>query len=195
MITVNIELEEGTKAYDFPTSWDEVTVEQFINIYKINFENTNELMGVVKLLSAISGIEEETLMMIDIDDFKKLSTELSFFNKEMDDDVVEFIEINGEQYFLYKEFNKLTTGEIITIELLLEKAEQDLNSIIPDLLCLFLRKKKDDGTFEKFNTDMMNRRGLFLNIPINKIYHIFNFFLPGNDLFSNNIQVYTEKQT
>ena len=33
MIEVNIELEEETKTYNFPTSWDEVSVEQLATIY------------------------------------------------------------------------------------------------------------------------------------------------------------------
>ena len=192
MITINIELDEETKTYDFPTSWDEITVEQFMRIYKVSDNKYEGILGSVKMLSAISNIEEEVLMMMDINDFKSLSSKLDFISSEIPKQEVEHIEVGGEKYYLYSEFSKFTTGEIITIELLLEQGSGNIFPIISDLLCVFLRKKKEDGTFEKFNTNFMTRKELFNNVPISQIFHIFSFFLPISHSSSKNIVDYLE---
>ena len=193
MIKVNIELEEGTKSYDFPTSWDEVSVEKFMKIYTASDIKYEGILGSVKVLSAISGIDEEILMMMDINDFKNLADQLAFVNTDVPKQEVDYIEVDGDKYYLYSDFNKFTTGEIITIELLLEQGGGNIFPVMLDLLCVFLRKKKEDGTFEKYNTLFMNRKDLFKNVPISQIFHIFAFFLTINNSSNKNIVDYLEK--
>jgi hypothetical protein len=190
MITVNIELEEETKSYDFPTSWDEVSVEQFTKIYSASNEKYEGILGSVKILSAVSGIDEQVLMMIDINDFKNLAKQLEFVHSEVSKNEVDYIEIGVDKFYLYNEFNKFTTGEIITIELLLEQGGGNVFPVMLDLLCVFLRKKKEDGSFEKYNTNFMERKELFKNVPVSQIFHIFAFFLDINNLSNRNIEGY-----
>lgn len=194
MISVNIELEEGTKTYEFPTSWDDVTVEQFTKLFDGHKYTDNQLLGSVRVMSILSGIDEETIMSMDVEDFKTLSTHLNFVGDEVGTSDVDYLELDGEKYYLYKDFNKMTTGEVITIELLMEKNEGNIYKIMPELLCIFLRKKKKDGSFEKFNTSMMGRADKFKNIEISKIHHIFNFFSTGEALFNPNIQDFIPNQ-
>lgn len=190
MITVNIELEEERKSYDFPTSWDEVSVEKFMKIYTSSDTKYEGIMGSVKVLSAISGIDEEILMMMDINDFKNLADQLSFVNQDVPKHEVEYLELDGDKYYLYSDFNKFTTGEIITIELLLEQGGGNVFPVMLELLCVFLRRKKEDGTFEKYNTNFMSRKDLFKDVPISKIFHIFAFFLTINNSSNKNIVDY-----
>ena len=190
MITVNIELEEERKSYDFPTSWDEVSVEKFMKVYTSSDTKYEGIMGSVKVLSAISGIDEEILMMMDINDFKNLADQLSFVNQDVPKHEVEYLELDGDKYYLYSDFNKFTTGEIITIELLLEQGGGNVFPVMLELLCVFLRRKKEDGTFEKYNTNFMSRKDLFKDVPISKIFHIFAFFLTINNSSNKNIVDY-----
>ena len=184
MIEVQIELEnEEMKSYSFPTSWNEVTVEQFTNLFQDRLPSENGLLATVRIMSALSGIDEKILMMMDVEDFKNLSANLTFVTEEVDDNKVEFIELEGERYYLYNDFNKLTTGEIITIETIMDSTKGNIYKVMPQLLCLFLRKKKDNGKFEKFTTDMLTRADKFKKAKITEINHIFNFFLLGGDLF------------
>lgn len=45
MVEVNIEIEGLNKTYNIPTSWDEVSVRQFNQLYRFKNENSNELLG------------------------------------------------------------------------------------------------------------------------------------------------------
>jgi hypothetical protein len=194
MISVNIELEEGIKTYEFPTSWEDVTVEQFTKLFEENRVTDNELLNSVKVMSILSGIDEKIIMSMDVDDFKNLASELTFISEEITNTDVEYIEVDGEKFYLYKDFNKMTTGEIITIELLMEKNDGNIYKVMPQLLCIFLRKKNNEGKFEKFNTDMMERADKFKKVNISKIHQIFNFFLIGNTISNPNTLDFIQKE-
>jgi hypothetical protein len=194
MITIQIEIDEEVKDFNFPTSWEEVTVEQFIKIFTEKSVSENGLMATVKIISAISGIDEELIMMMGIEDFKNLSKHLSFIEETMEIKNVEYIELEGDKYYLYTDFNKLTTGEIITIETLMEAKNGNIYEVMGELLCVFLRKKKDNGDFEKFKTNMLQRKTLFMKANISDIHHIFNFFLDGRNLFNHNTRDYISHQ-
>ena len=68
--------------------------------------------------------------------------------------------IGEDEYFLQVDFNKFTTGEIITIEMILKKADNNIYQVMSELLCVFLRKKNGDK-FEKFKTKMLERKEIF----------------------------------
>jgi hypothetical protein len=186
MIEVNINLEGTEHTYHIPENWDEVTVEKFMNVYRHKNPNNNELLGAVNLISALSDIDTAVLLQMDIDDFKTLASKITFITQEVPRTDVEYLEVNGDKYYLYSDFNKLTTGEVITIETLLDSVDFDIHKILSDLLCLFLRKKDEEGRYEKFTTEMLKRKEMFLTLPITQIYHIFGFFLGGGNLSKNN---------
>jgi hypothetical protein len=192
MIEVNIELEGTNTTYNVPENWDEVTVRKFMNVYTHKNPNSNELMGAVNLISALSDIDTDVLLQMDIDDFKNLATKISFITQEVPRQDVDYIELGDDKYYLYTEFNKLTTGEVITIETLLESVQFDVHKIMPDLLCLFLRKKDSEGRYEKFTTEMLKRKDMFLELSITKIYHVFGFFSVGGLSSQNSMKASTK---
>lgn len=186
MVEVNIEVEGLNKTYNIPTSWDEVSVRQFNQLYRFKNENSNELLGVVNLISAISDIDISILLQMDIDDFKSLTSQVSFITTEVPKVEVDYLQVGEDKYYLYTDFNKLTTGEVITLETILESSNFDIHKVMTDLLCLFLRKKDSEGRFEKFTTDMLKRKDMFLELPVSQVYHVFGFFLAGRNSSKNN---------
>lgn len=194
MIEVKIETDEEELLYHFPENWDEITVKQFCDVFRKDYEGKNAFVSSVILMSALTGVKQEIIEMMDIEDFKMLLEKLKFMQEEVKKSDDETIIINDEEYFLYTDFSKYTTGEIITIELLLEKAQNNVISVMSELLCVFLRKKTKKGKMEKFNTGFMERQYLYNKLPISKIYHIFSFFLDGRNLSINNTKDFTPNQ-
>jgi hypothetical protein len=47
------------------------------------------------------------------------------------------------------------------------------------LLCIFLRKKKENGKLESFKNSFMEREELFENVMISDVNNLFLFFLDG----------------
>lgn len=192
MIEINIELDEGIKTYSFPTDWSEVTVEQFQKLYTIDKNVHTGMFFSFEVIHQLTGIERDIIEQIDYENYVELIKELKFIYEPVKDKKSESVIIDGEEYFLHSEFNKYTAGEIISIETILQSANGDLLKVMSDLLCIFLRKKKENGNLEKYNTKFMLRKEKFKMIKVDEINHIFSFFLTGRDLSPNNTVVSSE---
>ncbi len=192
MISVEITIDDQTKQYEFPNSWNEITIDKYKKLYSIPQAEDNNLMYSFDLLNAISGIEKDILYLMAIEDFKSLIDQLKFIYTPVESTQVEYVEVNGEKYYLHTDYSKYTAGEIISIDTILKKYNQNYVLCIDELLCIFLRKKVDDK-IEKFTTDLFKRRELFSTIPISDVNNVFVFFLTGNNLSTNNTKVSLQK--
>lgn len=189
MIEINIETDDDLKSYQFPTDWSEVTVEQLKKLYDIDKEVHTGMFYSFEVLHVLTQIDRDTIEQIDYDNFTELIKNLKFIYEPIEDKKSESVIVDGEEYFLHTEFNKYTAGEIISIETILQSSSHDIVKVMPELLCIFLRKKKDNGKLEKYKTSFMNRIDKFKTIKIDEINHIFSFFLTGRNLSPNNTVV------
>lgn len=192
MIDINIESDDEVKNYKFPTDWSEVSVEQFGKLYSIDKDVHSGMFYTFEVLHQITGIDRDIIEQIDYEVFKELINHLKFIYEPIEEKKTESIIVDGKEYFLHTEFNKFTAGEIISIETILQSSNNDFVKVMPQLLCIFLRQKKDNGNLEKFKTSFMSRIEKFKQIKIDEINHIFGFFLTGRDLLPNNTVVSSE---
>jgi hypothetical protein len=180
MIEINIEIEdEGTITGQLPENWDEVLVKHYEKIFEIDLSKLQPMNQYLHIISCLTDISKDVLLQLPIDEFKNLIEKIKYIYSDIPNDNVDFIEYNEQKYYLYDNFSSLNTGEVITIDMILERNENNYNKCLSDLLCLFLRKKKDNGKLEKFNTDMMSRKEDFRNLPIKQVYYLITFFLTG----------------
>jgi hypothetical protein len=183
MIEIKLQVDnDGVKDYYFPSSWEDVTVEQFCNIYSIDTNIHTGMFYSFELIHQLSGIDREIVEQIDYQDYKELIKSLEFVYTPIKEEKKESITIEGEEYFLHTEFNSYTAGEVISIETILQSADGDVKKVMGKLLCIFLRKKNENGELEKFNTRFMSREEMFNKIKISDINHIFNFFQFGRGM-------------
>jgi len=179
MIELEIELGNEKKTYNLPESWDEVSVDDYVKLTSIDNDKLSQVQVVVKNLSVLTGIDEDTMYKIPMETFNGIVEYLYFFNQPLEGELVDSVELDGEEYFVKKDFDKLTLGETISIDVITEKYGDNFNLAIKELLCIFLRKKVD-GKLEEFSNDMMGRSELFGKISINKIHKLFSFFSVGS---------------
>lgn len=189
MITINLEIDDQVQSYEFPTNWSEVSLDQFCKLYSIDKNIHTGMFYTFEVLHQITGIDREIIEQIDYEDFVEIVKELKFIYEPIVEKKAESVIVDGEEYFLYTEFNKYTAGEIISIETILKSSDNDIVKVMPQLLCIFLRKKKESGKLEKYNTSFMSRIEKFKTIKIDEINHIFTFFLTGRDSSPNNTVV------
>jgi hypothetical protein len=192
MIEINVELDDRVDTYNFPTEWSEVTIEQFGRLYTINREIHSGMFYTFEVLHQLTGIDREIIEQIDYESFSQIVDKLKFIFEPLPVKENQSVVIDGEEYFLYTEFNKYTAGEIISIETILQSVNKEIYRVMPELLCIFLRKKKENGKLEKYKTSFMERRDKFRNIKIDEINHLFTFFQIGRDLSANNTKVSSE---
>jgi len=138
------------------TSWDEVTLGEYMAISKTEFkeelENRN-IKKAVELITALSDKEEEEILDFDQAMFGELLKKISFITTDPKDESDGLIKIGGTDYMFHKDFSVLTTGEALSIEQLLMDAVETKESFLPDLLAILVRpavkaKNKETGKFE-----------------------------------------------
>ena len=92
MIEVKIETDEEELLYHFPENWDEITVKQFCDVFKKDYEGKNAFYSSVILMSALTGVKQDIIEMMDIEDFKMLLEKLKFKVKiELDSSMESYI--------------------------------------------------------------------------------------------------------
>ena len=186
MIQINVEVDEVIKPYTFPTSWSEVTVEQFSNLYGIDKEKYTGMFYTFEVIHQLTGIDTDIIELMDYQDFVELVKSLDFVFKPVVDKQSESVIVEGEEYFVHSEFNKYTAGEIISLDVIINSSNGEFVKVMAQLLCIFLRKKKENGKLEKYKTSFMGRQEIFKKIKIDEINHVFNFFLTGRASSANN---------
>ncbi len=191
-IELNIDGEETT--FNMSESWNEVTVDQASKLFAIDRTTKNELELVVTIVSILSKVDEDILYMMTQEQFLELSSLISFTNEEVVSDMAEVIVIDDTEYFLKKDFEVLTLGEIISIETIMKQSQNNLGESMSKLLCIFLRKKKANGKLESFKNDFMERETIFNQAIITDVNNIFLFFSDGSNLSKNNMKDYLENQ-
>jgi hypothetical protein len=130
----------------------------------------------------LTGIEEELIYLLTQEQFLEVVEKVKFTNEEIVSELKESILVEGEEYFIKKDFDKLNMGEIISIESLLKQSDGDLSKCMSKLLCVFLRKKKENGNLESFKNSFMEREELFDNVMITDVNNLFVFFSNGRTL-------------
>lgn len=194
MIDIKINIDGEENNFSIPEGWSEVTVDQSARLYSLDRENKNEIELMVEVVNIFSSIDEEIIYMLTPDQFNTLVESIKFINTEIKSELAESIKIGDEEYFLKKDFQVLTMGEIISIETIMKQYGENLPAAMAKLLCIFLRKKKENGNLESFKNSFMEREELFKNVIITDVNNIFLFFLDGNNSSDNNTKDYSENK-
>jgi len=175
MIELNLKVNGVKDKYEICNDWSEATVEQFMKFSAIDFKAKTEIETLVDVISAFSSISPDELLLIPAKKFMKIIDAMEFTKSKLPEVEKDSIIINDEEYFLKKDFKDLNTGEMISINMIIEQGDDNLNRVIDKLLCIFLRKKVD-GEIEVFTNDMMSRCDMFKKVKITEVYEMFIFF-------------------
>jgi hypothetical protein len=196
MRKIEFETDDEVYSFDIPENWKEVTVEQFCKIMEAQevAESKNQIMASVKMITAITNIPENILMMTNVDEIKKISECLDFLDTELESTESDQVEVDGETYYIKKDFNDLNMGEVITIETIIEQTNNNMFKAFDQLLCIFLRKKKENGKLETFQTEHLLRADIFKKVAVADIYQTLVFFSSGSPLSGNNMKESSESQ-
>lgn len=185
-----IEIKFENKTFTLPVGWDEVTFKQFIGIITVQQDELNsELETFVKILTALSGDKTLTayLNQMSIDDFNSLREYFNWLSDEFDSKKYKsknkFFDIDGEKWKIKEDFNKLSVGEMVSLELMIKDNKLDLNPYEIAFGILF-RKVDENGKELPFNADEM------INIILNHSEKIYvtdvisqlDFFLDGGKI-------------
>ena len=183
---VKIRFEE--KMYELPTSWDEVMIYQFQEVKKLNYADLGKLNYVIKLVQVFTGLPEEVILNAPASALTKIYEVISFIYQDpMTNKMTHQFKIDEDVYTL-KDFGDLTTGERISLEVLLEN---EIDDIFPEIMAI-LFKKNDD----KFDASKIVEIAddIATEVGIGQLYGVLLFFCEIEKSFLGSIQNYLQQQ-
>lgn len=183
-----IKIKFEDKYYDLPSNWDEVKIYHFQQIKKLDYAELGKLKYIVKLIQIFTELPEEVIINTKGNILTKIYEVIEFIYKEpMTNKMTHQFKIGDDTYTL-KEFNDMTTGERISLEILLENPIDD---VIPEMMAILFRKND-----EQFNAATMNEIAddIATEIGIGQLYGVLLFFCEVERKFLDNIRSYSEEQ-
>lgn len=154
---IKIHIEE--KEYSIPSNWSEVNLDLLMKMNELNkIEFSTDIDRSLAVITTLTSIEKETLVELSIEDFKELASLFDWvsFLPEIGNPQRSF-EINGVKY-THVDYDTMTTGETISLEVLQKNAEENI-----PLIAAVLIRPEVDGKIEKLK-DMadIQKRGEIL---------------------------------
>lgn len=181
----NIEIEN--KNYEMPENWSEISVEKFENIIKLSGllnEYKSNIQFALEMFSLLLDAPIEVIKKLDKGSFNILSEECKWVNEEVKPKKVEKFEIDGELYVPINDFNKMTMGEAIDLELIMNESNNE--NLLGNILPILIRKSKavlnENGEMvlkaESFNADdyKKNRELFRKKLMVGDVIYLKNFF-------------------
>ena len=134
-----------------PTSWQDVTLGEFIALSKLDIDSYKTPIEYYIHMLRVFGNEniEDIFEYIKAVDINNIVGQMSFLNtppKQLDN---KSIKIGNETFHLIKSLNDITVGEYVSIESLIEQGKLDSVEAIPTILSVILRPLDEDFDSDK----------------------------------------------
>lgn len=180
MIEVTIE----DKTFELAENWNDITFAQYLDVSNlVKDKGLNELLKATKIIAALSNSPEECeayLLRMHKPDFEELGSYFLWTNSKIEDSTVprDCIEIEGKMYRIKKDYNKITIGEMASIETLIS---QNKNLDPMEVVFGVLLREDVDGKEKEFNEDdfLYILTQLKDKVMLMDVYSHISFFLSG----------------
>lgn len=163
----------GNSVYNIPKSWNDITVKTFSDITKASTNTSkSQTSADLKVVEAITKIPYGVLLSLSKADYDSILTQLNFVYREVPKNNISSLVIGNKKYTVLSDLSKLTMGEMIDLEMILEdSAEADL---LINILPIFVRESNDTT----FDANGYNENKIYFsnNISIVDVLHIVDFF-------------------
>jgi len=161
------------KTFNMPENWDEVNLSLYkkINSFLTVNEDLTEGKKMISLLSIMTNISETDLENIEYKSLQEIIGVLTFITEEKIIKKISNTLVIGDDTYTLKAFNKLTLGEIISLEQLI--LDGDVFQNVGGMIYILYSKNG-----EAFDSDLLESEGLRIedNISINQVMETILFF-------------------
>lgn len=150
MVVVKI----GDKEYNLPEGWNEVNLEKFGRILEKNAlinEYKSQILFGLEIFAILIDAHVDELKSLTKTSFEVLTKETEWLNTEVKGQEKDEFLIEGEIYRPLKDLNKLTMGDNISLEMMINESNEAtlLQNILPILLRKVRRVKTENGEVEE----------------------------------------------
>lgn len=171
---------------DLPSNWNQITVEKFIELKKIEREDYYSLLSFkMEQLYQLTDTNEDDELWDETnsEDLESLFKTTNWLNKQPTTNFKKTIVLNSVEYH-FKELKTLTLGEFIDLEYLF-----GINYItkLPEICAILYRQNKIDSwghtIIEPRTYNNKERAELILELPITEVYGVLQVYLSYKKTF------------
>jgi len=163
-----------------PKSWNDITVEQFIELRSLNNEDFDSLFSYeIECLSILTDIDVDEFDDMEIDELSKIVKQVTFIKKQPSN--IFKNEINNLTYI---GLNDLKLGEFIDLEYYFAN---DYVKHLTYISSVLYRKTKlsewEEVVYEDYSFNIEKRKELFNELPITSVYGIIAEYIKFRENF------------
>lgn len=165
------------KQYSVPSSWDEITLRQQLEVSRANDEFKTDVTKHLSLIAGYTGVPVDIIRKSTPQEVAPLFKHLTFINEPIPDKPVMEFEFKGHHYTVVKNLMEQEFQDYISMEIALQNNKEHTYEALPLLMAIMCKRKKEDGTLESLDDyDLNERAEEFLDVPISIANGLMVFF-------------------
>ena len=165
---------------NLPKSWNDITVRQFVEIREIE-QTAQGIDSQLEVLGVLTDLPIEDIEDLDFKEYENLLSKFSFIASSPSQNYVKSI---GK--YKFKEFNKLKVEEFLDLEYFFTK---DYLIHLPHIVSILYKNHKinewENLIFEPHEYDIEERFKEFLDVSINSVFGVIQYYLSQRENFLN----------
>ena len=172
---VKIKKEGKTKNYNIVDSWEDVTLEKFMQLtMEEDVSKTKEVEQTIALLSDLPQTLIKELSLRDVTNIFEKLAELQVQENEM---LTTTLTIDGVEYGMHPDLSEITLGEYADIE---TYVKMGLQKHLPEIMAILFRpiveRENDVYTIEAYNGDIKIRAEKMKQMNAEQVQKVLVFF-------------------
>lgn len=172
---VKIKKEGKTKNYNIVDSWEDVTLEKFMQLtMEEDVSKTKEVEQTIALLSDLPQTLIKELSLRDVTNIFEKLAELQVQENEM---LTTTLTIDGVEYGMHPDLSEITLGEYADIE---TYVKMGLQKHLPEIMAILFRpiveRENDVYTIEAYNGDIKIRAEKMKQMNAEQVQQVLVFF-------------------
>ena len=154
-----------------PTSWEQITLGQFITLMKLQEEENKEDVSLIDIMAVLTGTDKKYIYSLPSDFANTIMAHLLFLNKPLKEEPKAEVIIDGNLYKInYME--KLKFGDYTDANTVMANDKFDYAS----LLAILCRREGEIYDDDYIAEHLDERTEMWNNQPITKVYPLVCFF-------------------
>lgn len=191
-----------------PKSWGEITLNQYIQIVEVSAIDMDELDKHVKILSILSGQDEDSILSISLPELKEAIRQVQFiYSLPKPKGIKTSLRIGLNRFEVNIDLKKLSAGEYIDLAEL-TKDKQAVTSNLHKIIAIFLKpvnwfgfsqkkyytKNQEGDLIQTLKSRNRTEKLLKDNLMMDEVISLSGFFLNNWDILMKATLRYSEKQ-
>ena len=186
---VKIKKEGKVKEFKLISSWEEVTLEKWLQL--IDFETGTKTEEATETIAALSDIPKQLVKELALSDVANIMSKVAELQQKQDTKLKRIIEINDIEYGFHPDLDSISLGEYADIEQFIKNG---IDKQLPELMAVLYRpikeKKNDIYIIDAYDGDIRLRTEEMKQMSAQQVQSALVFFYTLGKALSEILPLY-----